>query len=97
LLPQGSYHLTPLSYEPLEHAASFASEEMPEGFVAFTGSSLRLFTIQNFGSMFNQTEVPLRYTPRQMVQVRTRIIIIVVIIIIVIIIMTIIIVTNLCG
>lgn len=38
--------------------------------MAVTGSSMRIITIQNFGNMFNQTEYPLSFTPRQMVQVR---------------------------
>ena len=66
---QGRFLQTPLSYESLDHASGFASEYISEGLVAVTGSSLRIITIQNFGNMFNQTEVPLRYTPRQMVQV----------------------------
>lgn len=66
---QGRFLQTPLSYESLDYASDFASEYITEGLVAVTGSSLRIITIQNFGNMFNQTEVPLRYTPRQMVQV----------------------------
>lgn len=66
---QGRFFQTPLSYESLDYASGFASEYITEGLVAVTGSSLRIITIQNFGNMFNQTEVPLRYTPRQMVQV----------------------------
>ncbi|TFJ87655.1 hypothetical protein NSK_001005 [Nannochloropsis salina CCMP1776] len=65
----GRFFQTPLSYQGLDYASGFASEYIPEGLVAVTGSSLRIITIQNFGNMFNQTEVPLRYTPRQMVQV----------------------------
>ncbi len=65
---QGRFFQTPLSYEPLDHAAGFASEYIPEGLVAVTGSSLRILTLQNLGSMFNQSTVPLRYTPRAMAQ-----------------------------
>ena len=65
---QGRFFQTPLSYEPLDYAAGFASEYIPEGLVAVTGSSLRILTLQNLGSMFNQSTVPLRYTPRAMAQ-----------------------------
>lgn len=70
-LLQGRYFQTPLSYEPLEYASSFSSEDISEAIVAVTGSSMRIITIQNFGQMFNQSEYPLSFTPRQMVQVRS--------------------------
>ncbi len=38
---QGRFHLTPLSYESLEHASGFASEQCPEGIVAIAGNTLR--------------------------------------------------------
>lgn len=66
---QSRYFLTPLSYQSLECAASFANEYIPEGVIAVSGSSLKILTIQNYGNMFNQAEMPLRYTPRKMVQV----------------------------
>merc|ERR1740123_654731 len=39
---QGKYHCTPMSYEQLEFASSFASEQCPEGFVAISANTLRI-------------------------------------------------------
>lgn len=44
--------------------AGFVSEQCPEGFVAVVKSSLRILTLERLGETFNQTSVPLRYTPR---------------------------------
>ncbi|KAH7296253.1 hypothetical protein KP509_26G015800 [Ceratopteris richardii] len=64
---QGRFLLTPLSYETLEYAASFCSEQCPEGVVSVAGDALRVFTIERLGETFNQTIVPLRYTPRKFI------------------------------
>ena len=45
-------------------SAGFASEQCPEGFVAVVKSSLRILMLERLGETFNQTSVPLRYTPR---------------------------------
>ena len=41
---QSRFHLTPLSYETLEYASGFASEQCPEGMVAISTNTLRLVT-----------------------------------------------------
>ncbi|KAH0451477.1 hypothetical protein IEQ34_018776 [Dendrobium chrysotoxum] len=64
---QGHFLLTPLSYETLEFAASFASDQCAEGVVAVAGDALRIFTIERLGETFNETVIPLRYTPRKFV------------------------------
>eukprot|EP00249_Psilotum_nudum_P023101 c28748_g1_i1 orf=75-3716(+) len=64
---QGHFLLTPLSYETLEYAASFASDQCAEGVVAVAGDALRIFTIERLGETFNQTVMPLRYTPRKFI------------------------------
>lgn len=64
---QGHFLLTPLSYETLEYAASFASDQCAEGVVAVAGDALRIFTIERLGETFNETVIPLRYTPRKFV------------------------------
>ncbi|MCO5600362.1 hypothetical protein L7F22_054473 [Adiantum nelumboides] len=64
---QGRFLLTPLSYETLEYAASFSSDQCPEGVVSVAGDALRVFTIERLGESFNQTVVPLRYTPRKFI------------------------------
>ena len=50
----GRYQLTPLSYEALDHAASFASDQCPEGICAIAKSSLRILTVERLGENFNQ-------------------------------------------
>lgn len=64
---QGHFQLTPLSYETLEHASSFSSDQCPEGVVAVADDQLRVFTIERLGETFNSTAAPLRYTPRKFV------------------------------
>ncbi|RVW49412.1 Spliceosome-associated protein 130 B [Vitis vinifera] len=64
---QGHFLLTPLSYETLEFAASFSSDQCAEGVVAVAGDALRVFTIERLGETFNETVIPLRYTPRKFV------------------------------
>ena len=66
---QGRYFQAPLSYDTLEYASNFASEICPEGVVAIAGSNLRIATVDNLGTMFNQTIYPLRYTPRKMCRI----------------------------
>ena len=62
---QNRFHLTPLSYEPLEYAAGFSSEQCPEGIVAISGNTLRILALENLGNVFNQQSFPLTYTPRK--------------------------------
>ncbi|KAG0241008.1 pre-mRNA-splicing factor rse1 [Actinomortierella wolfii] len=62
---QSRIHLNPLSYESLDYAASFTSEQVPEGVVAIAGSELRIFTVEKFGNVFNETPIQLTYTPRR--------------------------------
>lgn len=64
---QGHFLLTPLSYETLEYASSFSSDQCAEGVVAVAGNFLRVFTIERLGETFNETVIPLRYTPRKFV------------------------------
>ena len=60
------FALSPLSYEPLEHAAPFSSDACPEGVVAVAGNTLRIVAVERLGEQFNQRTCKLRYTPRQM-------------------------------
>nr|CAD1827421.1 unnamed protein product [Ananas comosus var. bracteatus] len=61
-----------LSYETLEYAASFSSDQCAEGVVAVAGDALRVFTIERLGETFNETVIPLRYTPRKFVLLTKR-------------------------
>lgn len=62
----GRYILTPLSYDTLDSAASFSSEQCHEGFVAVARNSLRVLSLERVGEFFNQKVMRLRYTPRKM-------------------------------
>jgi splicing factor 3B subunit 3 len=62
-----TYMMTPLSYEMLESASNFCSEQCPDGMVAITGNTLRILTVEKLGDIFNHTVIPLTYTPRKMI------------------------------
>ncbi|KAG0729789.1 Splicing factor 3B subunit 3 [Chionoecetes opilio] len=64
---QNRFHLTPLSYESLEYAAGFSSEQCPEGIVAISTNTLRILALEKLGAVFNQVSHPLDYTPRKFV------------------------------
>merc|ERR1719334_2734491 len=64
---QNRFHLTPLSYDTLEYAAGFASEQCPEGIVAISTNTLRILALEKLGAVFNQVAFPLSYTPRKFV------------------------------
>ncbi|MEW5303982.1 MAG: hypothetical protein WDW36_006625 [Sanguina aurantia] len=63
---QGRFNITPLSYEALDHAAGFASDQCPEGFVAVVKGTLRILAVDNVGETFNTSVCRLRYTPRKL-------------------------------
>ncbi|XP_037069404.1 splicing factor 3B subunit 3-like [Pollicipes pollicipes] len=62
---QSRFHLTPLSYQSLEFASGFASEQCPEGIVAISTNTLRILALEKLGAVFNQMSYPLEYTPRK--------------------------------
>jgi splicing factor 3B subunit 3 len=64
---QSRFHLTPLSYDMLEYASGFASEQCPEGIVAISTNTLRILALEKLGAVFNQVATPLQYTPRKFV------------------------------
>ncbi|XP_054707454.1 splicing factor 3B subunit 3-like isoform X2 [Uloborus diversus] len=64
---QNRFHLTPLSYETLEYASGFSSEQCPEGIVAISSNMLRILALEKLGAVFNQVAYPLQYTPRKFV------------------------------
>ena len=51
---QNRFHLTPLSYETLEYAAGFSSEQCPEGIVAISTNTLRILALEKLGAVFSQ-------------------------------------------
>lgn len=63
----GKYYCTNLNTEPVDYASNFCSEQCLEGMVAISENSLRIFSVERYGEIFNQTVIPLRYTPRKMV------------------------------
>lgn len=64
---QNRFHLTPLSYEMLEYASGFSSEQCAEGIVAISTNTLRILALEKLGAVFNQITFPLEYTPRRFV------------------------------
>lgn len=62
---QNRFHLTPLSYETLEYASGFSSEQCNEGIVAISTNTLRILALEKLGAVFNQITFPLEYTPRR--------------------------------
>jgi splicing factor 3B subunit 3 len=50
---QTRFHMTPLSYMPLEYGAGFASEQCPEGLVAVHENTVRIIAFDRLGDMFN--------------------------------------------
>lgn len=64
---QNRFHLTPLSYETLEYASGFSSEQCAEGIVAISTNTLRILALEKLGAVFNQITFPLEYTPRRFV------------------------------
>src|SRR5207249_1415028 len=56
-----------LSINTLDHASKFSSDQCPEGIVSVSHNILRILSVEKIGTSFNQTAVPLRYTPRKMV------------------------------
>ncbi|KAF7268952.1 hypothetical protein GWI33_017981 [Rhynchophorus ferrugineus] len=64
---QSRFYLTPLSYESLEYASGFSSEQCPEGIVAISTNTLRILALEKLGAVFNQISFPLEYTPRKFI------------------------------
>ena len=61
------YVMVPLSYESMDSAATFSSQGVLEGIVGTSGNTLRIITPERLGEVFNQTVIPLRYSPRKIV------------------------------
>eukprot|EP00300_Choanocystis_sp_HF-7_P011202 c17356_g1_i1.p1 GENE.c17356_g1_i1~~c17356_g1_i1.p1 ORF type:complete len:1268 (-),score=345.39 c17356_g1_i1:55-3513(-) len=62
---QRRFNMTPLSYQMLDSACSFASAQCPDGVVAVAQNTLRIFTVDKLGDSFHQMSFPLKYTPRR--------------------------------
>lgn len=62
---QSRLHLTPLSYDALDFAAGFSSEQCPEGIVAIATNTLRILALEKLGAVFNQQSLQLELTPRK--------------------------------
>lgn len=65
----GSFYQAPIAYDALDEAHSFNSESCPGGAIAVSGRSLRIFSVDDLGTVFSQQVVPLSYTPRKMERV----------------------------
>jgi len=60
------YFVAPLSYDPIKYASCFSSEQWYEGMVGIYNNTLRIFAVDKLGEMFNQVDMPLQYTAREM-------------------------------
>jgi splicing factor 3B subunit 3 len=60
------YYCTSLNNESIESAASLISPQCSEGIVCICGNNFTIFTIDQYGEIFHQNVVPLRYTPRKL-------------------------------
>lgn len=63
---QNKCHLSPLSFESIDHASSFVSPQVPEGMVAISGSMLRVLSLERLGDVYNQTTHKLAASPRRL-------------------------------
>ncbi|KAE9554985.1 hypothetical protein FO519_001803 [Halicephalobus sp. NKZ332] len=63
---QNRFHLTPMSYVPLDSAASFISAQCTEGIVSVAKNTLRILAPEKLGAVFNQAQYRLKFTPRRM-------------------------------
>ncbi|ODQ77704.1 hypothetical protein BABINDRAFT_41141 [Babjeviella inositovora NRRL Y-12698] len=63
-----TFKLTPLVYHALADGCAFSSEDCPLGMVGVHGTALTIFTMVNAHDDLNITSVPLRYTPRAIVE-----------------------------
>lgn len=50
----GRYNFVPLSYEALDYACSFSSDQCVEGFCSVAKNSLRILNLERLGEAFNQ-------------------------------------------
>ncbi|KJP88718.1 hypothetical protein AK88_01599 [Plasmodium fragile] len=64
---QGKHVYSPLNYDILEYASCFHSEQCSDGYVAISGSSLRIFRFYRLGEVFSQNILHLTFTPRKIV------------------------------
>ena len=62
----GKYLMTPLIYKNLDYVSNFHSRICPNGVVGISQDSLYIFKVKKLGELFNQTIIPLNYTPRKM-------------------------------
>lgn len=60
-------HLSPLSFEPFDHASSFSSPQVFEGIVAITGNTLKVLSLEKLGDVYNQQLHHLEASPRKFV------------------------------
>ena len=63
---KGKVKSLPLSYIQLDWAHSFATGQGDISFVSISKNTLRVLSLEDLNSNFNQTVVPLRYTPRKL-------------------------------
>ncbi|AFZ81043.1 CPSF A subunit region domain-containing protein [Theileria equi strain WA] len=64
---RGILLVSPINVGTLESADSLISPICPDGFVAVSGNTLRIFRCTSLGETFAESQLPLTYTPRKLV------------------------------
>ncbi|KAK8791095.1 hypothetical protein WA158_005726 [Blastocystis sp. Blastoise] len=62
----GTYHMTPISFNMLDSAGYFGSEQYLDGIVGIQGTNLYFIKINKLNNPFTTSSVPLDFTPRDM-------------------------------
>ncbi|KAA0162778.1 hypothetical protein FNF28_04535 [Cafeteria roenbergensis] len=65
----GRFVTAPLATVALDGVAALSSADLPEGLVAVEGGRFRVLTVDQLGGAFAHDPLPLRYTPRRVVEV----------------------------
>lgn len=65
----GRFVTAPLATVALDGVAALSSADVPEGLVAVEGGRFRVLTVDQLGGSFAHDPLPLRYTPRRVVEV----------------------------
>lgn len=63
----GKYTISPISMDTLDYASLLNTENCTEGVIATSKNTLKIFIPDKYGDIFNQTKIPLQYSPRKMI------------------------------
>ena len=64
---QKQYSILPVTYQELENACAFSTNQCYEGIAGITGKELRIFKVERLlGETFTQTVLRTKYTPTRL-------------------------------